>query len=403
MSRPAYEIADIFRRYGSTFQDTYGRLLRPIHLLVLKALAACRTSHLGGHVLQCHHCGHQKQAYNSCHNRHCPKCQAALRGKWFEDRERDLLPVEYFHVVFTLPSELGSLTLQNKVVVYNLLFRATAETLTEAAASWKGLRAKIGFFAILHSWGQKLDFHPHLHCVIPGGGISLDGSQWVSCQRGFFMPVKLLSRKFRGKFLSLLKEAHQRGELTFQGSLRNYSSQQAFHAWLAPLYAKEWVVYAKPPWNGPQQVLKYLARYTHRVAIANQRLLSIDNGQVTFSYKDYRHGHRHRQLTLSATEFIRRFMMHVLPSGFMRIRYYGFLANANRKQQLAKIRQLLDVSEPRSDDPEGIQEDIDSQQHDQEPAAERCPQCRQGLMTRIDAAPRPTVPQILKLPLLVPT
>ena len=205
MSRPAYEIADVFRRYGASFQATYARLLGPLELLVLKALAACRTSMLGGHVLECQRCGHRKQAYNSCHNRHCPKCQAGQRGKWFEDRQQDLLPVEYFHVVFTLPSELGPLALQNKVVIYNLLFRATAETLSEVAAGWKDLKAKIGFFAILHTWGQKLDLHPHLHCVVPGGGISLDGTRWVSCPRGFLMPVKLLSRKFRGKFLALLK------------------------------------------------------------------------------------------------------------------------------------------------------------------------------------------------------
>lgn len=396
MSRPAYEIADVFRRYGPLFLATYGRLLGPIHRLVLKALAACRTSQLGGHVLQCDRCGHRKQAYNSCQNRHCPKCQAALRGKWFEDRERDLLPVEYFHVVFTLPSELGALALQNKVVLYNLLFRATAETLTEVAAGWKDLKAKIGFFAILHTWGQKLDLHPHLHCVIPGGGISLDGTRWVSCPRGFFMPVKLLSRKFRGKFLALLKEAHRQGELTLKGRLEPYISETAFKSWLSPLYEKEWVVYAKPPWNGPQHVLKYLARYTHRVAIANQRLLSIDGGQVTFSYKDYRRGHSQRRLTLSATEFIRRFMMHVIPRGFMRIRYYGFLANAHREHKLARIREMLDAPQP-----DIMDEESDSQEHD--PVSDQCPHCKRGLMCPIEVIPRPSLSQILELPLMVPT
>ena len=343
MPRPACEIADVFRRYGSAFEAQYGRLIGPLHQLVLKALAACRTAQLGGHVLECDHCGHQKQAYNSCHNRHCPKCQASLRAQWFEDRQRDLLPVEYFHVVFTLPDELGAMALQNKVVIYNLLFRATSQTLLEAAAGWKGLKAKIGFFAILHTWGQKLDLHPHLHCVVPGGGISLDGTRWVSCPRGFFMPVKLLSRLFRGKFLALLKAAHRRGELTLAGRLQPLDSPRAFNAWLSPLYAKNWMVYAKPPWNGPENALKYLARYTHRVAIANARLQSIDDGQVTFNYKDYRHQHRQRTLTLSATEFIRRFMMHVLPNGFMRIRYYGFLANRHRQEQLRKIRELLNA------------------------------------------------------------
>ena len=398
MCRPAYEIADVFRRYGTSFQATYARLLGPLQLLVLKALAACRTAQLGGHILRCDRCGHRKQAYNSCQNRHCPKCQATARAKWFEARERDLLPVEYFHVVFTLPSELGALVLQNKKVIYNLLFRATAETLTELAASWKDLKAQIGFFAILHTWGQKLDFHPHLHCVVPGGGISLDGTRWVSCPRGFFMPVKLLSRKFRGKFLALLKEAHGRGELTLKGSLEPYSAQAAFKTWLSPLYEKEWVVYAKPPFNGPQQVLKYLARYTHRIAIANERLLSIDSGQVTFSYKDYRRGHRQRRLTLSATEFIRRFMMHVLPRGFMRIRYYGFLANARRKKKLSKIRRLLQVPDPDiSDEQAGCTDE------EQDSALEKCPHCKQGLLRIISEAPRLTVSQIRKLPLLVPT
>lgn len=397
MPRPAYEIADIFRRYGPAFQATYARLLGPLQLLVLKALAACRTAQLGGHILLCHNCGHHKQAYNSCNNRHCPKCQASSRAKWFEDRERDLLPVEYFHVVFTLPSELGMLVLQNKKVMYNLLFRATAETLTETAATWKDLKAKIGFFAILHSWGQKLDLHPHLHCVVPGGGISLDGSRWVSCPRGFFMPVKLLSRKFRGKFLCLLKEQHRQGELTLKGSLEPYASQATFNSWLSPLYDKEWVVYAKPPFNGPQQVLKYLARYTHRVAISNQRLLDIDGGQVTFSYKDYRCGQRGRKLTLSATEFIRRFMMHVLPRGFMRIRYYGFLANAQRKQQLRRIRQLLHVAETEAT------EEPSADGLEQDPEFEQCPQCRQGVMRPVNQTPRPRLSEILKLPLLAPT
>ena len=396
MTRPAYEIADVFRRYGSTFQATYARLLGPLHLLALKALAACRTSQLGGHVLECNRCGHRQQAYNSCQNRHCPKCQASARGKWFEDRARDLLPVEYFHVVFTLPSELNSLTLQNKKVIYNLLFRATAETLTELAASWKDLKAEIGFFAILHTWGQKLDFHPHLHCVVPGGGIALDGTRWVSCPRGFLMPVKLMSRKFRGKFLALLKEQHVRGELTMKGAIAAYNSPAAFKSWLSPLYDKEWVVYAKPPWNGPQQVLKYLARYTHRIAISNERLLSIDGGQVTFSYKDYRHGHRQKQLTLSATEFIRRFMMHILPHGLMRIRYYGFLANARRKQKLSQIRQMLGAA---AQDTPGDQADC---QEDQDTAQNPCPHCQGGQMKTIIEVPRPTVPQILQLPLLLP-
>ncbi len=400
MPRPACEIADVFRRYGAAFEAKYGRLLRPLHLLVLKALSACRTAQLGGHVLQCDACGHQKQAYNSCHNRHCPKCQASLRGQWFEDRQRDLLPVEYFHVVFTLPDELGPLALQNKAVIYNLLFRAASETLLDAAANWKDLKAKIGFFAILHTWGQKLDLHPHLHCVVPGGGISLDGMRWVNCLPGFFMPVKLLSRMFRGKFLALVKEAHGCGELTLAGRLQPLESDRAFRSWLGPLYDKDWVVYAKPPWKGPEHALKYLARYTHRVAIGNSRLQSIDHGQVAFTYKDYRHRGRQRTLTLAAAEFIRRFMMHVLPNGFVRIRYYGFLANAHRKEQLHKIRQLLDAPQPAISD----EQSSDPSQDPIEQAPDRrCPHCNEGLMRAVDVAPRPRLSEILKLPLLAPT
>ena len=397
MPRPACEVADIFRRYGAAFQAKYGQRMQPLHQLVLKALAACRTSQLGGHLLECDHCGHQKQAYNSCHNRHCPKCQANLRGQWFEERQRDLLPVEYFHVVFTLPSELAALTLQNKVVVYNLLFHATSETLLEAAEGWKDLKAKIGFFASLHSWGSKVDFHPHLHCVVPGGGISLDGTRWVNCIPGFFMPVKLLGRIFRGKFLAYLKQAHLAGELTCKGSLQSLASHYQFKRWLSPLYKKDWIVYAKPPWNGAQNALKYLARYTHRVAIANSRLQSIDNGQVSFTYKDYRH-QRKRTLTLSATEFIRRFMMHVVPNGFMRIRYYGFLANKHRREQLHKIRELLQA--PPTPEPE-----TDDEQPDSGATLEeyRCPHCKVGMLWPIDVAPRPRLSEVLDLPLMVPT
>ena len=398
MPRPACEIADVFRRYGAAFQAQYGWRLGPLHRLVLKALAACRTAQLGGHVLECDRCGHRQQAYNSCHNRHCPKCQAGLRAQWFEDRQRDLLPVEYFHVVFTLPDELGALALQNKAVVYNLLFRAVSETLLEAAAGWKDLQARLGFFAILHTWGQQLDLHPHLHCVVPGGGVALDGSRWISCPRGFFMPVKLLSRIFRGKFLAFLKEAQRRGELTLAGRLQPLASDRAFRTWLGPLYDKPWVVYAQPPWQGPEHALKYLARYTHRVAIGNSRLQSIDDGQVTFTYKDYRRGQRPRTLTLSAAEFIRRFLMHVLPRGFVRIRYYGFLANRHRQQQLRHIRELLNAPQPALPD-----EGTNPQPQPVSAAGnQRCPHCPQGLLWPIDIAPRPRLSEIINFPLWVP-
>jgi hypothetical protein len=268
------------------------------------------------------------------------------------------------------------------------------------AATWKGLQAKIGFFAILHTWGQKLDLHPHLHCVVPAGGLSLDQTRWVRCPRGFFLPVKILSRLFRGKFLAMLKTAHRRGELTLEGRLQSLASPRAFNSWLTPLYQKEWVVYAKPPWNGPQHVLKYLARYTHRVAIANQRLQSIDGGQVTFRYKDYRHPHRQRTMRLPATEFIRRFMMHVLPSGFMRIRYFGFLANTHRRQQLEKIRQLLDIQQPSEPSQERAESPQDLAPHQQE---ERCPHCNRGTMRPIEIRPRPQLSQIIQLPVMAPT
>ena len=400
MPRPACEIADVFRRYGAAFQTQYGRLMGPLQLLVLKALSVCRTAQLGGHLLECDSCGHQKQAYNSCHNRHCPKCQASLRAEWFEDRQRDLLPVEYFHVVFTLPDELGPLALQNKAVIYSLLFRAASRTLLDAAAEWKDLKAQIGFFAILHTWGQQLDLHPHLHCVVPGGGISLDGKRWVRCLPRFFLPVRLLSRKFRGTFLALVKEAHQGGELTFAGRLRSLESNRAFRSWLGPLYDKQWVVYAKPPWKGPEHALKYLARYTHRVAIGNSRLQSIDNGQVTFTYKDYRQRGRQRTLTLAAAEFIRRFMMHVLPNGFVRIRYYGFLANAHRKDQLQKIRSLLGAPQPAGSDEESSDP---SQDASEQAPDQRCPHCQEGFLRAVDIVPRPRLSDILDLPLLVPT
>ena len=399
MPRPACEIADVFRRYGPAFQARYGNLVRPLHQLVLKALAACRTAQLGGHVMECDHCGHHKQAYNSCHNRHCPKCQASLRGQWFEERQRDLLPVEYFHVVFTIPAELGALALQNKVVICNILFRATSETLLEAAESWKDLKAKIGFFAILHTWGQKLDLHPHLHCVVPGGGISLDGTRWVNCIPGFFMPVKLLGRIFRGKFLAYLKQAHRAGELTCKGRLQSLTSHDELKRWLSPLYKKDWVVYAKPPWKGPEYALKYLARYTHRVAIANSRLQSIDNGEVTFTYKDYRQ-HQRRTLTLEATEFIRRFMMHVLPNGFVRIRYYGFLANKHRQHQLRRIRELLDAPPPLTSE---MESDDDPPKDEATHEEQRCPHCKVGMLWPIDITPRPRLSEVLDLPLLVPT
>ena len=294
-----------------------------------------------GHLEQCDSCGHQRPAYNSCRNRHCPKCQSLARAQWLEDRQAELLPVEYFHVVFTVPEEIAALAYQNKEVVYGILFRATAETLRTIAADPKHLGAEIGFLAILHSWGQNLLFHPHLHCVVPGGGLSADRQRWIACRPRFFLPVRVLSARFRRLFLEYLQAAFDAGQLRFFSSLEHLRDPQAFLQYLAPLRKKKWVVYAKPPFGGPEQVLNYLGRYTHRVAISNNRLLSIDQGKVTFRWKDYRHHDQQKTMTLDAHEFIRRFLLHVLPDGFQRIRHYGFLGHRYRQAKLALCRQLL--------------------------------------------------------------
>ena len=316
---------------------------RPSSAAPCSDIAACRTAALGGHVEECDRCGHQQIAYNSCRNRHCPKCQATAAAQWLEAREAELLPVEYFHVVFTLPAALGPIALQNPRVVYGLLFRAAAETLQQIAADPKHLGAEIGFLAVLHTWGQNLEHHPHVHCVVPGGGLSPDGSRWVACRPGFFLPVRVLSRVFRGKFLALLRAAFDQGKLSFHGKLGALADAGEFRRRLAASAQTEWVVYAKPPFGGPEQVLKYLARYTHRVAISNRRLVALEDGEVTFHWKDYAHGGGQKTMTLKAIEFIRRFLLHVLPSGFVRIRHYGFLANRVCREKLALCRALLGV------------------------------------------------------------
>jgi len=301
---------------------------------------------LGGHVEQCDTCGHQRISYNSCRNRHCPKCQSLAKARWLEARLADLLPVEYFHVVFTLPEQLASLALQNKRVVYNLLFAAAAETLRTIAADQRHLGAEIGFLAVLHTWGQTLRHHPHLHCVIPGGGLSVDGERWISCRPGFFLSVNVLARLFRRLFLQGLERAYENDKLTFDGSLEYLAKAHAFRHLLASLRAREWWVYAKPPFGGPAQVLAYLGRYTHRVAISNHRLLSLKDGHVTFKCRDYRHANQQSLMTLKADEFIRRFLLHVLPRGFQRIRQFGWLANRRRRDQLARCRHLLSAAVP---------------------------------------------------------
>ena len=378
--RPALEVADIVRAHGDEFRQAHAASLSPRQKRVLRNIELCRTAALGGHLEQCDQCDHERNAYNSCADRHCPKCQSLARAKWLEKRQSELLPVEYFHVVFTLPEPLAKLGLQNKQEVYNLLFRATAETLLTIAADPQHLGAHIGFFCILHTWGQTLTAHPHLHCVVPGGGISLDGSRWVACRPRFFLPVRVLSRRFRKVYLRYLQQAYAARKLQFHGDLERLSDPQNFARWLAPLRKMKWVVYAKPPFGGPERVLDYLGRYTHRVAISNSRLLDLQDGQVTFSYKDYKHAQQQKVMTLPADEFLRRFLLHVLPDGFQRIRYYGLLGNRHRTENLARCRELLAVPVP-IPQPEPDYRERCRQLSGRDPL--RCPQCKTGHMVRI--------------------
>ncbi len=377
-ARPQLEVADVIRAHGQEFLETVGASTTLAQRRVLRDLADCRTAALGGHVEKCSECEHLKIAYSSCGNRHCTKCQASARAKWFEAREEDLLPVEYFHVVFTLPQEIAALALQNKRVVYKALFNASAKTLLQIAADPKHLGAKIGFLSVLHTWGQKLLHHPHVHCVVPGGGLSPDGSRWISCPRGFFLPVRVLSPVFRGKFLEQLRQAKGRGDLVFHGKLEHLNDPDTFRSYLAAAHKSNWVVYSKPPFGGPAQVLKYLARYTHRVAISNRRIVSLEDGKVSFSWKDYANGNRRRVMTLDAGEFLRRFLLHVLPGGFVRIRHYGLLANCVKRTKLEHCRELLAVnSDPASTDRDsGELEDA----ADTEKRGVRCPACKKGHM-----------------------
>ena len=345
MTRPPLEVADIFRDQGPAWRRAHAGHVSLGQLKVMSAIESCRTRALGGHVLRCDDCSAIEIAYNSCRNRHCPKCQGAVAQQWLADRQADLLPVEYYHVVFTLPAAIADIAYQNKAVIYDILFKATAETLTTIAADPKHLGAKIGFTAVLHTWGSAMTHHPHLHCIVPGGGLSPDG-QWVRCKRGFFLPVRVLSRLFRRLFLEKLHQAH--GQLQFFGKHQDLDKHEAFGKYLDPLRKIDWVVYAKRPFAGPEAVLAYLSRYTHRVAIANSRLLSYDQHRVSFKYKDYRAKKRDRYKTmhLATDEFIRRFLIHVLPKGFHRIRHYGLFASHVRASNLAKIRNLLDVDTP---------------------------------------------------------
>jgi hypothetical protein len=359
VARPALEVADIFRADGPAWRRANAGHVSLGQLKVMSAIERCRTAALGGHVARCEKCDHIDIAYNSCRNRHCPKCQGAAAKQWLADREAELLPVAYYHVVFTLPAPIADIAYQNKAEIYAILFKAAAETLITIAADPKHLGARIGLTAVLHTWGSALTHHPHLHCIVPGGGLSLDGQRWVSCRPGFFLPVRVLSRLFRRLVLEQLAAAHEAGRLRFFGDHAPLAEPHAFAAYLAPLRKIEWIVYAKRPFAGPQAVLAYLSRYTHRVAIANSRLIAFDDNGVTFRWKDYRAKGRQRQklMTLASGEFIRRFLIHVLPSGFHRIRHYGLFANGGRADNLARARELLGVSptqsEPRDTDTDG--------------------------------------------------
>jgi hypothetical protein len=349
MARQRLEVADIFRAHGAAWRTANAGHVSLGQLKVMSAIERCRTAVLGGHVAACQDCGHSHIAYNSCRNRHCPKCQGAAAKDWLAARQAELLPVEYYHVVFTLPAQIADIAYHNKAVIYDILFKAAAETLLRIAADPKHLGARIGLTAVLHTWGSALTHHPHIHFVVPGGGISLDGERWISCRPGFFLPVRVLSRLFRRLFLEKLVAAHEAGRLRFFGDLRHLADSQAFAAHLSPLRKLDWVVYAKRPFAGPEAVLAYLARYTHRVAISNSRLISLDDKKVSFKWKDYRAQGRERYKTMALPipEFIRRFLIHVLPQGFHRIRHYGLFANGGRVKNLARARELLWVPTPR--------------------------------------------------------
>ncbi len=378
------ELADIFRHAGPDYRRVHGDSLSRGQRCVMSAIERCRTAALGGHVEQCDHCGQQRIAFNSCRNRHCPKCQSLVRAQWLDERRADLLPVEYFHVVFTLPEAIAAIAYQNKAVVYDLLFQVTAETLRTIAADPKHLGAEIGFIALLHTWGQNLQHHPHLHCVVPGGGLSTDGERWVSCRPGFFLPVRVLSRLFRRLFLEQLQDAFDAGRLRFFNRLEEISTPAAFAKYLARTRKTEWVVYAKPPFGGPQQMLEYLGRYTHRVAISNQRLIDFTDSKVTFRWKDYRHASRPKVMQLDTHEFIRRFLLHVLPRGLQRIRHYGFLANRHRADKITHCRALLSVPTPVTETTEVPQDYRDRYQALTGTSLRDCPHCGRGHMICID-------------------
>jgi hypothetical protein len=391
----ALEVADVLRDGESAFVARYGHSLRPEQRQAFRAVIRCRTAELGGHVQKCNSCGHQRIQYNSCRNRHCPKCQAMARAAWLEKRESELLPVPYFHLVFTLPHELAPLALQNQRIVYGILFEAAASTLLEIAADPKHLGARVGCLMVLHTWGQNLMHHPHLHAIVTGGGLSSDGSRWIhgktsKCRQPFFAPVKVLSRVFRGKFIHLLKQAFASAKLAFHGQLQPLSDPAAFEHRLNHAVRQDWVVYAKRPFASPVCVLKYLARYTHGVAISNRRLVDLRDGRVSFRYKDYADHHKSKVMALETPEFIRRYLLHTLPRSFVRIRYYGFLANRQRHERLEHCRRLLGV-EPK---PAAAADEkaLRTEAPDPPKPCQRCPACPDGKLVIVDVVspfPRP--------------
>ncbi|WP_250487059.1 IS91 family transposase [Caballeronia sp. GaOx3] len=391
--RPALELADVLRRHGDAYRNLHADAISREQRRVMRAIEQCRTSALGGHLERCDACGHERIAYNSCRNRNCPKCQSLARAQWLEHRQADLLPVPYFHVVFTVPDKIGAIAFQNKRTVYDVLFQATAETLRTIAADHRHLGAIVGFIAILHTWGQNLMHHPHLHCVVPGGGLSLDSARWVACRPGFFLPVRVLSRLFRRLFLERLQAVYNAGALRFFSSLAPLSDRSEFARYLSHPRTIDWVVYAKEPFGAPQQVLDYLGRYTHRVAISNNRLLDVDDEHITFRWKDYRQPGKPRAMRLQAHEFVRRFLLHVLPLGLQRIRHYGLLSNRLRASRLAECRRLLHAPPP-------AQAATNSQAGYRERyevltsrSLYRCPVCAQGHMVCVECLSAGALPR----------
>jgi hypothetical protein len=390
MSRPVLEVADIFRSHGAAWRAANAGHVSLAQLKVMSAIERCRTAALGGHVEQCEDCHHTRIAYNSCRNRHCPKCQASAALDWLEDRKAELLPVGYFHLVFTVPAEIADIAYHNKRIIYGLLFKASSQVTLTIARDPRHLGARIGITSVLHTWGSAMPHHPHIHMIVPGGGISLDATSWISCRPNFFLPVRVLSRLFRRVFLDMLSQAHDAGQLKFFNQHTGLADRAKFTAFLKPLRKTEWVVYAKEPFSGPEAVLAYLSRYTHRVAISNHRLVSLNNDAVTFKWKDYRAkgAERYKTMTLPVFEFIRRFLMHVLPTGFHRIRHYGLFANGNRASNIAKARELLAVPQP---------EQQPSDSTDTEASPNPCPSCG-GRMITIEVFERGSTPQHVSPP-----